>query len=51
MRPTKKGKKLLITIEPLGKLTTSAKNEIAAEAQRIAPFRGADTCEVRTAAL
>ena len=34
-RPSKKGKRLLITIEPLGKLTTSAKNEIAAEADRI----------------
>jgi hypothetical protein len=50
-RPTKKGKKLLITIEPLGKLTASAKNEIAAEAERIAPFRGADTGEVRAATL
>ena len=50
-RPTKKGKKLLITMEPLGKLTTSARSEIATEAERIAPFRGADTCEVRSATL
>jgi len=50
-RPTKKGKELLITVEPLGKLTTSAKDELAAEAQRIAPFRGAETGEVRTASL
>jgi Winged helix DNA-binding domain len=50
-RPTKKGRKLLITMEPLGKLTTSARSEIATEAERIAPFRGADTCEVRSATL
>ena len=50
-RPAKKGKKLLVTVEPLGKLTTSAKDELAAEAERIAPFRGADTAELRTATL
>ena len=48
-RPTKKGKKLLITVEPLGQLTASAKEELAAEAQRVAPFRGAETGEVRPA--
>ena len=50
-RPAKKGKKLLITIEALGRLTTSAKSEMAAEAERIAPFRGADTGEVRAATI
>ena len=50
-RPVKKGKKLLVTVEPLGELTRSAKDELAAEAERIAPFRGADTGEVRTATL
>lgn len=42
-RPTKKGKRLVITVEPLGRLTTSAADELAAEAERIAPVRGADT--------
>lgn len=50
-RPTKEGRKLLVTVEPLRRLTTSAKVELAAEAERIAPFRGADTVEVRTATL
>ncbi|MGH2839667.1 MAG: DNA glycosylase AlkZ-like family protein [Solirubrobacteraceae bacterium] len=50
-RPAKKGRTLLITVEPFGKLTPSAKDELAAEAERIAPFRGADTAEVRTATL
>jgi Winged helix DNA-binding domain len=46
-RPAKKGKKLLVTVEPLGDLATAAKDELAAEAERIAPFRGADTSELR----
>ena len=50
-RPNKKGNRLLINVEPLGKLTTSAKDELAAEADRIAPFRGAETGAVRTATL
>lgn len=49
-RAAKKGKKLLVTVEPLGKLTSSATDELAAEADRIAPFRGADTAQLRTAA-
>lgn len=48
-RPAKKGKKLLVTIEPLGGLTTSATDELAAEAERVAPFRGAETAELRIA--
>lgn len=44
-------KKLLITVEPLGPLTASAKDELVAEAERIAPFRGAETAELRTATL
>lgn len=47
-RPTKKGKKLQITVEPLGKLTTSVEAELAAEAQRIAPVRGAESGKLRT---
>ncbi len=52
-RPTKKGKKLLITVEPRGELMASAKDEdeLAAEAERIAPFRGAESAELRMATL
>jgi len=50
-RLAKKGRKVVITVEPLGRLTPSAKDELAAEAERIAPFRGVDTAEVRTAML
>jgi Winged helix DNA-binding domain len=48
-RPAKKGRKLVVTVEPLGKLTKSLKEELAAEAERIAPFRGADAGELRLA--
>ena len=48
-RSAKKGKKLLVTVEPLGKLPASAQDELAAEAERIAPCRGAETAEVRIA--
>ena len=50
-RPAKKGKKLVVTVEPLGKLTAAAKDELAAEAERIVPFRGAETAELQTGAL
>jgi hypothetical protein len=50
-RSAKRGKRLLVTVEPLDKLTTSAKDELAAEAERIAPFRGADAGELRLATL
>jgi Winged helix DNA-binding domain len=50
-RAAKKGKKLLVTVEPLGELQGSVKEELAAEAERIAPFRGAATGELRTGAL
>lgn len=46
-RPAKKGKKLLITVEPVGRLTPSIKDELAAEAEHLAPFRGATTADVR----
>jgi len=46
-RAGKKGKKLLVTVEPLGKLTRATKAELANEAERIAPFRGAETAELR----
>jgi hypothetical protein len=47
-RATKKGKKLLVEVEPLRRLTAADKGELAAEAERIAPFRGAERGEVRT---
>ena len=50
-RSAKKGTKLLVTVEPLGKLTAAAKDELAAEAERIAPFRNAETAELRLAKL
>jgi len=50
-RLSRKGKKLLITVEPLCELTSSESAELAAEAERIAPFRGAETAELRTATL
>ncbi len=48
-RSTRKGKKLLVTVEPLDKLTTAAREELAAEVERIAPFRGAEGGEWRSA--
>jgi hypothetical protein len=50
-RPAKKGRKLVVTVEPMGKLKAAAKDGLAAEAERIAPFRGAGTGELRTATL
>jgi Winged helix DNA-binding domain len=50
-RAAKKGRKLVVSVEPLGKLTASATDELAAEAERIAPFRGAEIGELRTATL
>ena len=48
-RPAKKGTKLLVTVEPLGELPPAIRDELAAEAERIAPFRGAETAELRSA--
>jgi Winged helix DNA-binding domain len=42
-RSTRKGKRLLVTVEPLGKLRAAARDELAAEVERIAPFRGAES--------
>jgi hypothetical protein len=49
-RPAKKGRKLLVTVEPLTRLAARAEDDLAAEAKRIAPFRGAETGEVEIAA-
>jgi hypothetical protein len=48
-RAAKKGKNLVVSVEPLGKLTKAEKEELAAEAERIAPFRGAETGELKLA--
>jgi hypothetical protein len=50
-RPAKRGKRLQVTVEPLAELTAAAKDELAAEAERIAPFRGAGSGELHVAAL
>lgn len=50
-RATKTGKKLLVTVEPLGALATAVRDELAAETDRIAPFRGAEAAELRTGTL
>lgn len=50
-RPAMKGGRLLVTVEPLSDLTGAVEDELAAEADRIAPFRGADTGVLRLAAV
>ena len=45
-RPAKKGKRLVVTVEPLARLTSAAKDELAVEADRIAPFRGAESAQL-----
>lgn len=48
-RAAKKGRKLLVSVEPLGELSASTEDELAAEAERLAPFRGVETAELRIA--
>jgi hypothetical protein len=50
-RAAGKGKKLLVTVEPLGQIRAAAKDELAAEAERLAPFRGAESGRLRTGTL
>jgi hypothetical protein len=45
-RPAKKGRRLVVGIEPLRTLTGAARDALAAEAERLAPFRGAETAEL-----
>jgi hypothetical protein len=45
-RPAKKGRKLVVTVEPLDGLRRSAHDALAAEAERLAPFRGAEVGEL-----
>jgi hypothetical protein len=48
-RPAKKGKKLVVNVEPLGDALRGRDDELAAEAERLAPFRGAQTAEIARA--
>ena len=48
-RPRKKGSKLVVELEPLRKLEKDELDGLAAEAERLAPFRGAQTAELATA--
>jgi Winged helix DNA-binding domain len=50
-RPAKKGKRLVVTVKAIGKLSKATKDELAAEAERLAPCRGAETAELRFAKL
>jgi hypothetical protein len=45
-RPAKKGKRLVVTVEPLTKAARKAADAIAAEAAILAPHRGCDRAEV-----
>jgi hypothetical protein len=45
-RPAKKGRRLVVTVEPLAKLSAATKAELAAGADRIAPFRGAESAQL-----
>jgi len=45
-RPAKKGKKLVVTVEPLGRGMKKHEKALAAEAERLAPFRGTETAQL-----
>jgi Winged helix DNA-binding domain len=45
-RPAKKTKRLVVTVEALVELTGADRDELAAEAERIAPFRGAERAQL-----
>jgi hypothetical protein len=48
-RAAQKATKLVVTVASLGDLTPSVQERLAAEAARLAPFRGAETAELRVA--
>jgi hypothetical protein len=50
-RAAKKAGRLQVTVELLADLSAAAKDELLAEAERIAPFRGAATGELQIATL
>ncbi|HEX5911312.1 MAG TPA: crosslink repair DNA glycosylase YcaQ family protein [Thermoleophilaceae bacterium] len=45
-RPAKKGRKLVVTVEATGRISRAVKDALAGEAERIAPFRGAESAEL-----
>jgi hypothetical protein len=45
-RPRKKGKRLVVELEPLRTLTKTEREALADETERLAPFRGAETGEL-----
>ena len=45
-RPRKKGRRLLITVEPFERIPPAARPEIEAEAESLAPYRGGESAEV-----
>jgi hypothetical protein len=49
-RPAKKGRRLVVTVEPLVPALKRRADELAAEAERLAPFRGAERGELEWAA-
>ena len=48
-RPRKKGKRLVVELEPLRTLSARERDGLASEAERLAPFRGAETGELALA--
>ena len=48
-RPRKKGKRLVVELEPLRRLTKAERDGLADEADRLAPFRGAETAQLALA--
>ena len=48
-RPRKRGRKLVVELEPLRTLKAGERDLLAAEAERLAPFRGADRGELALA--
>lgn len=44
--PQARGARLLPNLDPLGRLGKRARDAIAAEADRLAPYRGAETAEL-----
>ena len=48
-RPRKKGKRLVVELEPLRRLSGAEREALDDEAQRLAPFRGAQGAELATA--
>ena len=48
-RPRKKGRRLVVELEPLRRLSAGEREALAAEAERLAPFRGAEAGELALA--